>query len=75
MVASRVETLGVGLMLKRNKPEDIKDAVVQVMNDRRYKDNADVISGSFKKVSGAKEAANSIINVINDKTRAASTKK
>lgn len=65
MVAQRVATLGAGLMLKRSNPNDIKDAVMQVINNDLYKIKADEISKSFKNAGGAKVAANSILNIAN----------
>ncbi|MCC0646416.1 MULTISPECIES: macrolide family glycosyltransferase [unclassified Clostridioides] len=64
MVANRVTCLGVGLMLKENKSEDIKCVVFQVMNDKEYKENAIKLSESFYNAGGSKKAADVILQVI-----------
>lgn len=66
MVANRVIHLGAGIMLKENKPEDIKDSVFQVMNDNEYKENAVKLSKSFYNAGGSKKAADVILQVICD---------
>ncbi|MBV4428663.1 macrolide family glycosyltransferase [Clostridium tyrobutyricum] len=66
LVAKRTVELGAGLMLKRNKPNDIKNAIEQILNDHKYKENADKISKSFKAAGGAKKAADMILAVINN---------
>lgn len=66
LVAKRTAELGAGLMLKRNKPNDIKNSIEQILNDHKYKENADKISKSFKAAGGAKKAADMILAVINN---------
>lgn len=66
MVAKRVSDLGAGIFLKGNNPKYIKDAVLQVMDNNDYKKNANKLAESFKNAGGAKKAANSILNVIDD---------
>jgi MGT family glycosyltransferase len=66
LVAKRTEELGAGLMLKRNKPSDIKNVIEQILNDDTYKENANKISKSFKVAGGAKKAADMILMVINN---------
>jgi UDP:flavonoid glycosyltransferase YjiC (YdhE family) len=66
LVAKRTEELGAGLMLKRNKPSDIKNVIEKVLNDDTYKENANKISKSFKVAGGAKKAADMILMVINN---------
>ncbi|MGL6105573.1 nucleotide disphospho-sugar-binding domain-containing protein [Romboutsia sp.] len=68
MVADRVATLKAGVILKRDNPEGIKDAVIKIMNDVGYKDNADVISESFKKAGGVNEAVDRIIDIATNKS-------
>lgn len=65
LVAERTAELGAGLMLKGNKPNHIKNAVEQVLNDDTYKESANKISTSFKIAGGAKKAADTILMVIN----------
>lgn len=66
LVAERTATLGAGLMLAGNKPNHIKNAIEQVLNDNTYKENANKISISFKIAGGAKKAADAILMVINN---------
>lgn len=66
LVAERTVALGAGLMLKENKPINIKNAIQQVLNDNTYKENANKISKSFKIAGGAKKAADVILTVINN---------
>jgi MGT family glycosyltransferase len=65
LVAERTAELGAGLKLKGNKPELIKYAIEQVLNNDAYKENANKISKSFKAAGGAKRAADKILSVIN----------
>jgi len=66
LVAERTAELGAGLMLKGNKPNHIKNAIEQILNDDTYKENANKISTSFKIAGGAKKAADTILMVINN---------
>lgn len=66
MVANRVTYLGAGIMLKKNKPEDIKGSVFKVMNDNEYEENAIKLSKSFYNAGGSKKAADVILQVICD---------
>lgn len=66
LVAKRTAELGAGLMLKGNKPNHIKVAIEQILNDDTYKENANKISTSFKIAGGAKKAADTILMVINN---------
>lgn len=68
MVANRTAELGAGIILKKNKPDDIKNAIEQVLNDHTYKVNANKISESFKAAGGAKKAADVILKLINNGT-------
>jgi MGT family glycosyltransferase len=65
LVAERTAELGAGLMLKGDKPNLIKNAVEQVLNNGGYKENANKISASFKHAGGANKAADKILSVIN----------
>ncbi|NEU04404.1 macrolide family glycosyltransferase [Clostridium senegalense] len=64
MVAERVAYLGAGVMLKRNKSQYIKDAVMQVINNNEYKRNANKIASSFQNSEGPKGGADAILKVI-----------
>lgn len=64
MVAKRVSDLGAGIFLKRNNPEYIKDAVLQVIDNNDYKKNANKLAKSFKNAGGAKKAVDFILKVI-----------
>ena len=66
MVAERTAELGAGVMLRGNKAEHIRKAIEQILNDATYKENAKIISKSFKIAGGAKKAADVILNIIND---------
>ncbi|HBR27908.1 MAG TPA: glucosyltransferase [Firmicutes bacterium] len=65
MVAKRVATLGAGIMLRGNKPKQIRIAVEQVLYNDTYKEQAQIISKSFKVAGGAKKAVDVILDVIN----------
>ncbi len=47
MVGKRVYDLGVGLMLKRNQVEEIKNCTFDILNNEQYKENAIKLSKSF----------------------------
>ena len=62
-VAERVYQLGAGIKLNQSDPDSIINAIERIFADSGYKQNADVISKSFKRCSGAKGAADKIIQV------------
>ena len=64
-VSARVSELGAGIRLEKCDEKFILRAVNQVLSDDTYRYNAKKISKSFKKCSGAKGAAEKIINVCN----------
>lgn len=66
MVAERTAALGAGLMLRGKKAKHIRKAIEQILNDDTYKENADIISKSFKNAGGAKKAAEVILNIIDN---------
>lgn len=66
LVAKRTAELGAGLMLKGNKPNHIKAAIEQILNDDTYKENANEIATSFKVAGGAKKAADTILMVLQE---------
>ena len=56
-VAKRTEELGAGIRLKSISEEDILDALTTVLNEQNFKEEAVLISDSFKACGGAPEAA------------------
>jgi len=62
-VAERVYQLGAGIKLDQSDADSIINAIERIFADSGYKQNADVISKSFKRCSGAKGAADKIIQV------------
>lgn len=62
-VATRVEMLGAGERLLKTNPESIREMVEKVMGETSYKENAKKISEGFKSCSGAKGAADKIMQV------------
>ena len=62
-VAERVYQLGAGIKLNQSDADSIINAIERIFADSGYKQNADVISKSFKRCSGAKGAADKIIQV------------
>ncbi|MBQ8527842.1 MAG: glucosyltransferase [Lachnospiraceae bacterium] len=66
-VATRVEMLGAGERLLKANPESIRETIEKVMGDASYKESAKVISEGFKACSGAKGAADKIMQVCGGK--------
>lgn len=66
-VAERVHQLGAGIKLIKTDDNSIRDAISKVLADNSYKQNATTISDGFKRCSGAKGAADKIIQVCNGK--------
>ena len=62
-VATRVNQLGAGVLLKNTSPATIRQMVEQVMGDPLYYEKAKVISEGFKNCPGAKGAADKILQV------------
>ncbi len=62
-VATRVEMLGAGVRLPKANPDVIRETVEKVMNDASYRENAVKISEGFKNCTGAKGAADKIMQV------------
>lgn len=62
-VATRVEMLGAGERLLRANPEAIRATVEKVMSDASYKEGAKKIAEGFKNCTGAKGAADKIMQV------------
>ena len=66
-VAERVLQLGAGIKADRENGESVLNAVNQILGDITYKKNATIIADDFKKCSGAKGAADKIIDVCGNK--------
>lgn len=62
-VATRVEQVGAGIRLGKADASSILNAVNTILNDATYQKNATAISDGFKACSGAKGAADKILNV------------
>ncbi len=62
-VATRVEMLGAGERLLKANPENIRETIEKVMSNSVYRENAVKISEGFKNCSGAKGAADKIMQV------------
>ena len=62
-VAARVLQMEAGVELKKTAPEDIREAVGQVLEDARYQKNAQMIAEGFRSCAGAKGAADKILSV------------
>ena len=56
-VARRTEERGAGIRLESISEEDILDALTTVLNEQKFKEEAALISDSFKACGGAPEAA------------------
>ncbi len=62
-VAERVSQLGAGIKLDKLDGASVLSAINKIFNDNTYKQNAVKISDGFKNCSGAKGAADKIIQV------------
>ncbi|MBE6689393.1 MAG: glucosyltransferase [Ruminococcaceae bacterium] len=62
-VAERVNQLGAGIKIDKSDKASILSAINKILNDGMYKQNAKKISDGLKNSSGAKGAADKIIQV------------
>lgn len=62
-VAARVLQLGAGIKLEKTSPAAIRQSVEQVLKDPTYRKNAAAIADGFRKCTGAKGAADKILQV------------
>lgn len=62
-VARRVYELGAGINLEKTDADSILNAINEIINDSKYKNNAEEISASFKRCTGAKGAADKILSL------------
>ena len=67
-VAERVYQLGAGIKLAKTDEASILYAINTMLTDDTYKQNAMALSESFKQCSGAKGAADKIIEVCKNRT-------
>ena len=65
-VAERVYQLGAGIKIDKLDGDSVLSAINKILGDSTYKQNAKKIAESFKNSSGAKGAADKIIQVCND---------
>ena len=65
-VAERVSELNAGIKLEKSDGASVLSAINKILGDSTYKENAKKIAESFKNSSGAKGAADKIIQVCND---------
>ncbi len=68
-VARRVLELGAGITLRKAENVSVLDAINKIFTDESYKKNAEKISKGFKNCSGAKGAADKILNVCSSTKR------
>ena len=66
-VAERVFGLGAGIKSNKCDKNSVLNAVNQILSNAEYKQNAEKIADGFKKSSGAKGAADKILQVCNNK--------
>ena len=66
-VANDVALCGTGIRLKfkRFKPEDMKNAVHEIINNEMYTKNAQKIQASFKEAGGVDRAVSLLENLVN----------
>ena len=65
-VAERVSQLGAGIKLDKSDGASVLSAIYKILSVDTYKQNAKKIAEGFKNSSGAKGAADKIIQVCND---------
>ena len=66
-VATRTQQLGAGIPLEKTSPDAIRKAVEAVLRESDYRENAGKIAGSFRRCTGAKAAAEKILEVCGQK--------
>ncbi|MFB6366317.1 macrolide family glycosyltransferase [Paenibacillus elgii] len=66
IVAKRVEELGAGIILDRSQltPAALKSALLQILNESTYKEQAKQIGDSLRNAGGYKEAASRIMSLF-----------
>lgn len=68
-VASRMEQLKLGVLLKKSAPKQIRAAVEIVLNDKSFRENNLKMSKSFIEGGGCKKAADKIESIISDNSK------
>lgn len=68
IVADRVVELGAGIQLKGNRPKYLAKAAADVLEDRRFLENAQKLSATFRNAGGAVEAARVLLDKIDMKS-------
>lgn len=66
-VAQRVSDLGAGIKTENSDDISVLHYINTILNDNTYKQNAELIATGFKNSTGAKGAADKIIQVCNKK--------
>ena len=66
-VATRTEQLGAGMKLQKTEPSEIRKAVDLILKEETYRQAAEEISRGFRACSGAKGAADKILQVCGEK--------
>ncbi|EMR06004.1 Oleandomycin glycosyltransferase [Bhargavaea cecembensis DSE10] len=64
LAAQRVADLGAGIILKNDRPQTIREAVRQVLEEPQYRRNTATLSGQFRNAGGAAAAADAILSRI-----------
>ena len=62
-VAERVFQLGAGIKLNKSDASSLLSAIHTILTDSSYKQNAEILAEGFKRCSGAKGAADKIMQV------------
>ena len=66
-VAQRVSDLGAGIKAENSDDISVLHYINTILNDNTYKQNAELIATGFKNSTGAKGAADKIIQICNKK--------
>ncbi|MCM3791514.1 glucosyltransferase [Domibacillus indicus] len=69
VVADRVAELGAGIKLHGSKPKHIRKAAAELLADPSYLEKAQKLSESFRNAGGAAEAADVLLDKIEEKSR------
>ena len=66
-MADRMESLGLGVRLRRETPAAIRQAVEAVLGEPRFRENAARVAESFRDAGGAGAAADFLERVLGRK--------
>jgi len=66
-VASRVAKLGAGIVIEKDKvtPEALKQSVVKILTDNKFRRNSEKIGKSLREAGGYKKGVDEILNLKN----------